>query len=110
MSQLLTFTASVISSAVSPADPSHFHHTHVVVLLQSYNTQRKQPYIILLRKFVHTNMPQVGFELGSLRLQADVLPIEPPLLVTLANLCIPAFRLSMGFCQKFCKQIHETFF
>ena len=54
-------------------------------------------------------MPQVGFELGSLRLQADVLPIEPPLLVTLANLCIPTFRFSTGFCQKFCKQIHETF-
>ena len=33
------------------------------------------------RKFVHTNLPQVGFELGSLGPQAGVLPIEPPLLV-----------------------------
>ena len=30
---------------------------------------------------VHTNLPQAGFELGSLGPRAGVLPIEPPLLV-----------------------------
>ena len=30
---------------------------------------------------VHTNLPQAGFELGSLGPQAGVLPFEPPLLV-----------------------------
>ena len=32
-------------------------------------------------KFVFTNLPQAGFELRSLNPQADVLPMEPSLLV-----------------------------
>ena len=35
----------------------------------------------MFQKIVHTNLPQAGFELGSLGPQAGVLPIEPPLLV-----------------------------
>ena len=38
--------------------------------------------ILKFRKFVHTNLPQAGFELKSLGLQAGMLPIVPPLLVT----------------------------
>ena len=38
-------------------------------------------YGLHLRKFVHTQLPQVGFELGSLVTQASVQPIGPPLLV-----------------------------
>ena len=33
-------------------------------------------------------MPQAGFELGSLGLQAGVLPIEPPLLVSIAKVAV----------------------
>ena len=32
-------------------------------------------------KFAHTNLPQAGFELGSLNPQADVVPMDPSLLV-----------------------------
>ena len=39
----------------------------------------KQLYCLLLGKFVYTNLPWAGFELGSLGLQAGVQPIEPPL-------------------------------
>ena len=35
----------------------------------------------LVHKIVQTNLPQAGFELGSLGPKAGVLPIEPPLLV-----------------------------
>ena len=36
---------------------------------------------LCLGKFVHTNLPQAGFELGTLGPQAGVIPIEPPLIV-----------------------------
>ena len=42
--------------------------------------KHKQQYGLHLKKLVHTNLPLVEFELGSLRQQAGVLPIEPPLL------------------------------
>ena len=35
------------------------------------------------KKFDPTNLPQAGFELGSMELQAGMLPIEPPLLDTM---------------------------
>ena len=38
-------------------------------------------YGTLLRKFVHTNLPRAGFEIGFLGLQTGVLAIEPPMLV-----------------------------
>ena len=44
----------------------------------------KQQYGLQLRKFVHTSLPRVGFELRSLGLQAGMLPIDPPLIVTLS--------------------------
>ena len=50
-----------------------------------YSTWWKQQYNLCLRKFVHTNLPQVGFELGSLGPQAGTLPIELPLLVVKRN-------------------------
>ena len=46
-----------------------------------YSTQTKQQYGLSLRIFVHPNLPQVGFELGSLGPQVGLLPIEPPLIV-----------------------------
>ena len=35
----------------------------------------------LPKAWVHTNLPQAGFELSSLRPKTGVLPIQPPLLV-----------------------------
>ena len=35
----------------------------------------------MLKQFDHTNLPWTEFELGSLGLQAGVLPFEPPLLI-----------------------------
>ena len=48
----------------------------------------------MLRKFVHTNLPLTGFELGSLGPQAGMLPIEPPLLVKKS-----IFILILGSCK-----------
>ena len=40
------------------------------------------PYIMIgLIKFIDTNFPQEGFELGSLGPQSGVLPVEPLLLI-----------------------------
>ena len=59
-----------------------------------FSTWRKQKFSLFLRKFLHTNLPQAGFEFRSLGPQANVLPIEPPLLVML---CIAfAFFLANG--------------
>ena len=49
----------------------------------NYSTWRKQQYGLYLQKFVHTNLPWAGFVFRSMELQADVLPIEPPLPVWL---------------------------
>ena len=46
-----------------------------------HSTQRKQQYGLCLRKFVHTDLPQAGFALGSLGPQVGMLQIEPSLLV-----------------------------
>ena len=52
--------------------------------------QPKATYGIGLSKFVYTNLPQAGFELGSLGQQASVLPIDNPLfLVAVSNLSTP---------------------
>ena len=48
-----------------------------------------------LRKFVHTNLPRVGFALESLGPQAGVLPIEPPLLVRLSLLTSIALNVQI---------------
>ena len=46
----------------------------------------------LVQKIVHTNLPQAGFELGSLGPQAGVLPIEPPLLVSTNEVHLPLHK------------------
>ena len=48
-----------------------------MVLLQAWRYTSP----VSLENFVHTNLPQVGFELKSLGRQAGVQPIEPTLLV-----------------------------
>ena len=53
-----------------------------------YSTQYMQQYGLHLRKFVHTNLPQAGFELISLGPQASLLPNHPPLLVELGRFSI----------------------
>ena len=44
---------------------------------------RKQQYSLHIKKIVHANLPQAGFELRSLGPQACVLRNEPPMLVKL---------------------------
>ena len=46
------------------------------------STPSEQQNSLGLRKCVHTNFPGEGFKFGSLGLQAGMLPIESPLLVT----------------------------
>ena len=58
--------------------------------------QHKQQYSLLLRKFVHDNLPKVGFELWSPRPQAGVLPIEPALLVSVKKV-----HSTLNFKEKF---------
>ena len=57
---------------------------------------QKQHVVDMFRKFVHTNLPQAGFELGPLGPQAGVLPTEPPLLVIAPGLvCKVRYQLKV---------------
>ena len=53
-----------------------------MVELIGHRPLSKHEYGLSLRKFVHANLPEAGFKLGSLAPQASMLPIEPPLLVS----------------------------
>ena len=68
-----------LGSHLGSSDHSIYLFIHVPYTI--YNTWHKQHYGLHLRKFVHSNLPQAGFELGSLGSQAGMLPIELPLLV-----------------------------
>ena len=48
---------------------------HALFIVHIVSNDTAYPY----ENLYHSNLPQEGFELRSLRLQAGVLPIEPPL-------------------------------
>ena len=48
------------------------------------------------RKFVNTNLPQAGFEIGSLGPQAGLLPIEPPLLVQIGAFIVYSLSFNLA--------------
>ena len=52
-------------------------------LMPCLPSRQKKEATRALKKFVHNNLPQAGFELRSLGLQAGLFPIEPPLLVAI---------------------------
>ena len=57
------------------------HCSSIFIVHSNVSTQCKKQYGLRLRKFVNSNLPQVGFELKSLGSQTGMQPIELLLLV-----------------------------
>ena len=72
-----------------------YNHIYYFIIIMYHSTllfMHKQQYGFCVSTFIHPYLSRAGFELGSLELQAIMLPIVPPLLVLESNKSKTLFR------------------